>query len=205
MIAVGIVASFLIGSIPFGFIVAKLWAGVDIREHGSGNIGFANVAREVGFRPGLVVLVLDIAKGFLPVLAAYAIWGRDVAVFAALAAIAGHVVTPFLRWRGGKGVATALGAFAALDPPAAAVAVVVWIAVAAIWRYVAVASMSLAWTLFVVITVEWVFGRAHVNPLMMAAALVVAIGIVITHRTNIRRLGAGIENKISLKRGGGDA
>ncbi|KPJ53053.1 hypothetical protein AMJ39_06180 [candidate division TA06 bacterium DG_24] len=196
MIAVGIVASFLIGSIPFGFIVAKLWAGVDIREHGSGNIGFANVAREVGFRPGLVVLVLDIAKGFLPVLAAYAIWGRDVAV---------HVVTPFLRWRGGKGVATALGAFAALDPPAAAVALVVWIAAAAIWRYVAVASMSLAWTLFVVITVEWVFGRAHVNPLMMAAALVVAIGIVITHRTNIRRLGAGIENKISLKRGGGDA
>lgn len=197
-----LIVSFIVGSIPFGFYVGRVCGKIDIREHGSGNIGFTNVAREVGFRPGFIVLVLDILKGLLPVLAASALAGPAIAAFAGVAAIAGHVFTPFLGWRGGKGVATAIGAFFGLDPLAGSVAVVAWFVVLACWRYVSVASMAFGWALFGALSIEYLLGRTRATPLLIILGLGVAIGIVITHRVNIAKLRAGTETKLRLKRGG---
>ena len=184
MIAVGllIIAGFLAGSIPFGVIVAKQ-RGVDIREKGSGNIGATNVARVLGITPGLLVLLLDAAKGALITLVAVRHDGEPwVVVATGFAAILGHCFSPFLGGKGGKGVATALGVFIVVSPALALVAVSVFLLVAGRTRIPALGSLGgvTSATLFAFVT------SAPASTCVLAAATTALL--VYTHRGNLIRL-----------------
>jgi glycerol-3-phosphate acyltransferase PlsY len=188
-----VAAAYLSGSIPFGLIVARM-RGVDVREVGSGNIGATNVSRAVGKKLGAVVLLLDAAKGALPVAAALLLARAGIAspigvAACALAAVAGHCFPVWLKFRGGKGVATALGVFLVLDPLAALLAVVVFAVVVALSRVAAVGSLVAA--LAFVITLQ-LRGR---GPEEVALASVIFAIIVVRHVDNIRRLFRGKEHQ----------
>lgn len=176
------VVAFLVGSIPFGVLVART-RKVDLRQHGSGNIGATNAARVMGVGPGLVVLVLDTAKGAGPVwLAAHSGVAPTWLAATAFAAIAGHCFSPWLRFRGGKGVATALGVYLVLAPWATLVGMIVFAAVVAAVRVVAVASLAGS----VAIAVSLLASAADVSLQALGVAIVVLLAF--THRSNLRRL-----------------
>src|SRR5262245_56396487 len=187
-----LIIAYLLGSIPFGYIVVKQTHGTDIRSTGSGNIGATNVYRK-SRGAGIATLILDAAKGYVAVLAA-AWLTRDTGwqAMAAVAAILGHMFTVFLSFKGGKGVATAAGAYLALSPQAVALTVVVFIAVAALTRYVSLASIAAAVSF--PLAVYW---RADPNE-VLAAAIIGAALIVAKHHQNIHRLLTGTENKFAL-------
>ncbi len=189
-----VVGAYLAGSIPFGLLIARL-RGVDVRAVGSGNIGATNVTRAVGKKLGAVVLLLDAAKGALPVLGALMLARAGVAEAfvvsaCALAAVAGHCFPVWLGFRGGKGVATSLGVFLVLDPLATGAAVVVFVLVFAVSRVASLGSLVAA-TAFVV--AFHLRGRAPTE--VVLAAIVVAI-IFVRHRDNIRRLFRGKELEV---------
>ncbi len=196
--AATIVAGFLSGSIPFGFLLARAFLGVDVRRVGSGNIGATNVARAGGRKMGVAVLVLDAAKAVAPMLVARALLGgspRDEAWVAAagLAAFLGHVFTPWLRFRGGKGVATGLGVFVVLSPWAALAGLAGF---AAAYGATRMSSLgSLVGTLAcVVVTFAGYGARSPVSWIAVAIAAV----IFVRHRDNIRRLVTGEERKMKV-------
>jgi glycerol-3-phosphate acyltransferase PlsY len=168
------------GAIPFGVIVAR-GIGVDIRAHGSGNIGATNVARVIGVGPGLLVLVLDAAKGALPVAVARGHAGDLRIVLATgAAAILGHCFSPFLGFRGGKGVATALGVFLVLTPARAATAVLVFALVFAVTRVPALGSLAgVAWLAAIL-----VWQHDAVATLAIGTTLL----LLYTHRSNLGKL-----------------
>ena len=189
--ALGLLAAYLIGAIPVGFLVARAAGGTDIRRTGSGNIGATNVLRTLGTGPALLTLVGDIVKGYLAVRAAGSIGSEAwAAAGGAVAAIAGNCWPVFLAFRGGKGVATGLGAFLALIPWAVAPAAVLWLAVTAISRYVSLASM-LACLSLPAGALLLGYPRAAV-----VAAAVAALIIVWRHRENIARLVSGTERRL---------
>src|SRR5271156_180934 len=140
---VTLLIAYLVGAIPFGYLVAR-WRGVDILHQGSGNIGATNVGRVLGRRFGILVFVLDFAKGALPVLAAQTVGPGWLPVTAGLAAFLGHLFPVYLRFRGGKGVATSAGVVAVLLPWPALGAVLTWVAVVCSTRYVSLASLVAA-------------------------------------------------------------
>jgi glycerol-3-phosphate acyltransferase PlsY len=185
------VAAFVSGSVPYGLILARA-RGVDVRKVGSGNIGATNVGRALGRTAGAAVLVLDAAKGALPVLGALlcarvsacSAWAPSAA---ALGAVLGHCFTPWLRFRGGKGVATALGVFVVLDPVATAASVAVFGAVFAARRIVSLGSLAAAATYPVA---ALVLGREAQE---IAAGVLTAAVIALRHRANWQRLRAGTE------------
>jgi len=185
MIAAGLVLlGYLSGSIPFGLLLVRAARGVDVREQGSGNIGATNVARVAGKGLGALVLVLDALKGALPVLLARAVDGiEQVPALVGLAAFAGHVAPPWLGFRGGKGVATALGVLAVLAPRAALAGALIWAAVVAILRISSVGSLLAG---IVAVAVAWLVPGTSA----VAAALTsVLFGAMLwTHRGNIGRL-----------------
>ncbi len=186
-------AGYVAGSIPFGLILAKLVGNKDVRTEGSGNIGATNVARVVGKKLGVVVLVLDAAKGFVPVFVASRLVTHDRAFLAGLvglAAILGHCFPVWLKLRGGKGVATGLGVLLAARPEAAAAGLVCFAVAYAFLRRVSAGSLVAA--LAVVATLA-VLGPYDVSILPIAAAAVV---IVARHHGNIRRLLHGKELKV---------
>ncbi len=188
------ILSYLLGSIPAGFLVGSS-AGVDVRNSGSGNIGATNVARTLGWKKGLVTLFADVAKGFLPVFAAHLLdLGSAAAAAAGLAAFAGHLYPVFLRFKGGKGVATAAGVYLAAMPLGLLVVLGVFVLAMLAGRRVSLASMAagvaapvVAWVLSYPGEVAWV-------------SLVIGILVVIRHRENIRRLMAGEEPRFELRR-----
>lgn len=190
------ILSYLLGSVPAGFLVGSS-AGVDVRSAGSGNIGATNVARTLGWKKGLVTLFADVAKGFLPVLAAHLLdLGNAAAAAAGLAAFAGHLYPVFLRFKGGKGVATATGVYLAAMPLGILVVVGVFVLVMLAARRVSLASLSaavlapvVAWTLSYPEEVAWM-------------SLVIGFLVVVRHRENIRRLMAGEEPRLELRRSG---
>lgn len=186
---------YLIGSLPFGYWLSRLFAGVDIRTRGSGNTGATNVWRTLGFKLGLSVALLDLAKGAVAVLLARWLAGDVVAILAGVAAMVGHW-RPLFLWfsRGGKAVATLGGVGLALAPFATLAAAGVWIAVFLVWRYASVASLAAAAALP---GFAFLFGAATPVLAFTAAA---AVAVLALHRTNIRRLRAGTENRISLRR-----
>ena len=189
--ALGVLAAYLIGAIPVGFLVARAAGGTDIRRTGSGNIGATNVLRTLGTGPALLTLVGDIVKGYLAVRAAGSIGSETwAAAGGAVAAIAGNCWPVFLAFRGGKGVATGLGAFLALIPWAVAPAAVLWLAVTAISRYVSLASM-LACLSLPAGALLLGYPRAAA-----VAAAVAALIIVWRHRENIARLVSGTERRL---------
>ena len=183
MLLVAVIAlGFAAGSIPFGVLIARRAGGVDIQQHGSGNIGATNVTRVLGARAGAAVLVLDAAKGALPVwLAARAGVDPRAALAVGGAAILGHCFSPWLAFRGGKGVATALGVFAVLAPPVTAIAVGVFAAVLALTRVPALGSLAGAATIAAVIAARGDRDTA-------AFAIAVTVLLVFTHRGNLARL-----------------
>ena len=179
--------AYLLGSLPSGYVVGKL-AGVDVRTVGSGNVGATNVARAVGKGQGLLTLIADVAKGFVPVALALR-WGMQPAALAmvAIAAFLGHLYPAFLRFHGGKGVATALGALLALAPLATLVLIVVFSLVAVASRRVSLSSMTAAAVAPIAL---WLF---HQPPAIVAMGAFLAAMIVWRHRGNIQRLLAGTE------------
>ena len=193
------VAAYCLGSIPFGVLLAKLFGGADVRTIGSGNIGATNVARAAGPLAGILTLLLDAAKGAASVWLA-ARFSNDSAAWitlAGLAALVGHCFPVWLRFRGGKGVATAAGVFAVLCPYALAAALVLFILVFAFWRYVSLASISAAAAMPLLVYLLWAPG--HAPPLIVTfGTLVAALLIIFKHDANIQRLVQGQESKFSL-------
>jgi len=192
-IVLSVIASYLLGSIPFGYLLVRFFRGEDVRKTGSGNIGATNVSRT---SPGLgaATLVLDALKGFAAVALARQFHGPD-ALFmatAALFAIAGHMFPVWLGWRGGKGVATALGAFLYMAPRPVLMMVVVFAIVVAAFRYISLGSIvaALCFPVFVVFT-EHYSGK----PMLLIAAA--SALIVARHHKNVRRLLQGNESKFS--------
>lgn len=193
-------ASFLLGSIPFGLIVGKLWGSVDVRQHGSGNIGTSNVMRTVGKGAGALVLVLDVLKGAVPVMAATSLGLSDAAVAAAgFAAVAGHMWSAFLKFKGGKGVATTLGVLIALDYRLALSLLAIWLAVVIATRYISVGSLVAALCLPML---TWTFG--HGTEYVVAGALICLL-VFWRHRSNIERLRAGKEFRFGERAAGARA
>lgn len=231
--------AFLLGSIPFGLIIAKL-RGINIREHGSGNIGATNVLRVVGKKYGIICLILDALKGFIPVMlainliqiagkgnalhipaldpfalvlpAAEQFKGQLVHVLTALAAVLGHNYSPWVGFKGGKGIATSAGVLLALMPAGVALLVIVWLLVFSVSRYVSLASVIAAAALPVITHIGARFH--HLNndksmPTLWEAgtwnkplfffSLILGVLAIWKHRTNIQRLRDGTEHRFTRK------
>ena len=188
------------GSIPFGWLIARARQGRDIRSAGSGNIGAANVARVVGPGAGTLTLLLDAAKGYLAVWVAARVSGENATwmVLAALAAIAGHVFPAWLRFRGGRGVATGLGVFLSICWPAVLAALVIWLVVVLFWRYVSLGSIVAAAAL--PLLVYLLYAPGHAPPLTVSLCTTLAgLAIIVKHRPNIQRLIAGTETRFTFR------
>ena len=195
------VAAYLLGSIPFGVLLTKLFGAGDVRKIGSGNIGATNVARAAGPVAGILTLLFDVAKGAAAVWAAARFTSDSAAwmTIAALAALVGHCFPLWLRFRGGKGVATAAGVFGVLCPYASAAALALFILVFAFWRYVSLASISAAAAMPLLVYFLWAPG--HAPPLIVTfGTLVAAILIIFKHDANIQRLVQGGEPKFSFSK-----
>jgi glycerol-3-phosphate acyltransferase PlsY len=208
-----IVAAYLIGSIPFSFLVVKMLAGADIRQHGSRNVGATNVARSFGKAPGIVALLLDIAKGYAAValakwLTARPDWPLTLGIdpspwhsrafwvaLAGLIAVVAHMFPVWLRFHGGKGVATATGAFLALDPIVIAAGVLVFLIVLLSARFVSLASMLSAAS--VPIFMRFL---THAPFWTIVISIVIAMLVIVKHHSNIARLTQGTERRMGERK-----
>jgi glycerol-3-phosphate acyltransferase PlsY len=201
MIYVIPIVAYLLGSIPFGVILARLFGGTDVRKAGSCNIGATNVARVVGPLAGILTLVLDAAKGAAAVF--LAIWlshgSATWMMLAALAVLFGHCFPVWLKFKGGKGVATAAGMFLMLCPLACALALVVFALVVILSRYISLGSISAAAGMPLLMYFFW--APRHAPPLSITfGTLAASLLIVFQHRGNLQRLLAGEEPKFSLRK-----
>ncbi|MCR4662967.1 MAG: glycerol-3-phosphate 1-O-acyltransferase PlsY [Endomicrobiaceae bacterium] len=191
-IIIYLVLSYLCGAIPFGYIIAKLFKHVDIRTVGSGNPGATNVYRTISKPLGVLTLILDVLKGFIPVYFVFLLnpdyhW---MVISVAFVTIIGHVFTIFLNFKGGKGVATACGVFLAINPLAVLVCLAVFVLLLAIFRYVSLASIMAA----VMLPISLYFFNSL--PEIVVFAGMISILVIVRHISNIKRLLNGTENKI---------
>jgi glycerol-3-phosphate acyltransferase PlsY len=192
---------YLLGSIPFGYLLVRARRGGDVRAMGSGNIGATNVARAAGWSVGVATLVLDAAKGFFAVWLAGHFSDGNIRfmMYVGLAAILGHIFPMWLKFSGGKGVATALGVFLAICWPAVAAAVAIFAAVVIFWGYVSLASVSAAAALPLLVYV--LYAPGHAPPIAVSAGtLLAAVLVIVKHRKNIKRLVAGTEPRFEMGR-----
>lgn len=200
MIAAGCVAivAYLLGSIPFGFLLVKLFRKEDIRTIGSGNIGATNVVRSGAKGLGALTFLLDAVKGFVAVFLCgwLTLWPSPpmailvgLPAIAAIFAVLGHMYPIWLRFKGGKGVATAFGVFLALAPRAALIGLAVFITVFLIWRYVSLASIASA----IAFPIAALLLSGHDSPLFTAAVVLIPLAVILKHRQNIQRLWNGTE------------
>jgi glycerol-3-phosphate acyltransferase PlsY len=199
-----VLLAYLLGSIPFGYLLVRLFVGGDVRETGSGGTGATNVTRRAGKGVGVLTLLLDLLKGAAAVLVAGALLGGGGGeqwwvCAAGAAAVLGHVFPVWLKFRGGKGVATGLGVFLVLAPVATLCAALVFVVVVRLWRYVSLGSMAAAALLPVVV---WSLstlgiGARAPRPLLVLSILGAAL-IVFMHRANVGRLLRGEESKLKL-------
>ena len=195
----GLIIAYFLGSIPTAYIFGKLLKNIDIREYGSGNVGATNVFRTVGKIPGIVVLLLDFLKGFTAVILIPIILERVLptaaehfffVIFLGVSVISGHIWTVFLRFKGGKGVATTAGVMLGLSPWLLLAAFVVWVIVFSAWKYVSLASIIAATSLPIFAAI------AGENFYFILFCAVLCIVGVFGHRSNIKRLIRGEERKI---------
>src|SRR6202035_3875007 len=192
---------YVLGSIPFGYLLVRARSGRDVRAIGSGNIGATNVARTAGLSTGVATLVLDLAKGLFAVWLAGQGSGGNIRImmYAGLAAVLGHVFPVWLKFSGGKGVATALGVFLMISWTAVAAAVAIFAIVVLFWRYVSVASVSAAAAL--PLLVYLLYAPGHAPPTAVTAGTLLSAALVIVkHRQNIERLMAGTEPRFEMGR-----
>ena len=203
-----IVAAFIIGAVPFGYLVARAYGIQDIRQHGSGNIGATNVYRVVGGKAAAWVFTADIGKGVVAVLLARYIaslfalpWVSNELFFVlcAIAAILGHIFTPFLGFKGGKGVNTALGTMACLLPLECLMALVMFALIFFAFRIVSLASILATCSLFFILLAEAKLLDRPVPTVYYDVAAVLAALILFTHRSNIVRLLSGKEKRITFR------
>jgi glycerol-3-phosphate acyltransferase PlsY len=191
---------YLLGSLPTSVWVGKLYGGIDIRRHGSGNAGATNVIRLLGWKPGLFVFAVDFIKGYLAILLVaisglepFSWGGESACLIAGCAAVAGHIWSLFAGFRGGKGVATAAGVLLAAHPLAMLLCAAVFAIIACITRLVSVASMAATASFpLALLLLRW-FREQTFSPPMMGFALVVAALVIFAHRSNIANLIAGTE------------
>lgn len=184
-----IAVAYLIGSIPTGLLLGKVY-GIDVRKEGSGNIGATNLYRTVGRKVGIFTLIGDCLKGLLPVLMVKSSsFSPELAAWVGLAAFCGHVFSLFLKFKGGKGVATALGVFLALAPVAVAVAIALFAILMFIWRYVSLGSISAAAAMPLAV---YLLGG---NRTVTLVTSIIAIIVIVRHHENISRLLSGTESR----------
>ena len=192
-----LLASYLLGAIPTSHIVSRTIARIDLREHGSGNLGATNLYRVLGWKYAVPVALFDIAKGAIPVLV-FAPQASDSELFAVgcgVAAILGHVFSVFVGFKGGKGVATAAGVMLGLTPLALSVAALVWAVVVRVTGYVSLASIAAAAILPVAV---YLLEQPN-SPELLWIDILVAAGVIILHRKNIQRLIKGTENRFGRR------
>jgi glycerol-3-phosphate acyltransferase PlsY len=189
---------YCLGSIPSSYWMGKLLKGIDLREHGSGNLGAANTYRVLGLKAAIPVLLFDIGKGFVAVhyLSRLGGTGTGFALLAALVVVIGHNYSVFVRFSGGKGVGTTAGAFLALAPQAVAMCFVLWIVALLATRIVSVASMASAACLPASIPIANRLFGARVHYSITVLAVAAAVIVFVKHRSNIVRLRSGTEKKI---------
>lgn len=206
-IAAPLAVGYLVGGIPFALIVGKLFFGVDPREHGSGNLGATNVFRTLGARAGLAVFALDMGKGALAVALAMLVFPQDITgnardwllICVGIAVVLGHSFSPYIRFKGGKGVATAAGVVAVMTPLSWPILFLTFVLVVAIWRMVSLGSIVIA-VMFPILTILLYGDRLP----LVVFSVIVAVLVIGRHRTNLVRIARGQEPKISLS-GRGEA
>lgn len=210
IVVTAIATAYLLGSIPFALIVGKMFGIKDIRQAGSGNLGATNVWRQAGAVAGILVLILDVAKGAAAVMLARWLISASatgttydlIMVTCAMVAVIGHVFPIYLKFRGGKGVATGLGVMLSLLPAATGVALLVFVLVVVATRFVSLGSILAGIALSgYVLTAKYACGT-NMSVVYVALAILLALLVVWTHRQNIRRLVAGQENRLSFSGGG---
>ncbi|MDO9577798.1 MAG: glycerol-3-phosphate 1-O-acyltransferase PlsY [Candidatus Cloacimonadales bacterium] len=196
------VTAYLLGSIPTSFIMGKLVRKIDIRQHGSGNVGATNALRVLGTKIGIITLIIDIGKGILAVVIGKILVSDPsnlLLIGFGLFAILGHIFTIFLKFKGGKGVATSAGVFIALIPIPVAITLVVFVITVWLSKYVSLGSIIAAFTLFLVEL--YINFKNHFSDLeILIFVFVIALFIIIRHKSNIKRILAGNENRISFKK-----
>ena len=197
LIVIYIIFAYLIGSIPTGLIFGRLLKGIDIRDYGSGNIGATNVFRVVGKIPGIIVLIIDILKGFAPVLMIPQLVNVPISkglfsVLIGAAAISGHNWTVFSRFKGGKGVATGAGVFLALNPIAVGITLVLFFVLVALTKYISLGSVCSA----VILPVLLMLFKSPLEYVLFG--LIMSLIVIYRHKENIKRLLQGTENKIKF-------
>ena len=186
------ITSYIIGSIPFGVLISKGIAKIDITQRGSGNTGATNVARELGLRWGFITLLMDLLKGFIPVYITYRYlnsYSEIGLLVVCISTLLGHQFSPFLGFRGGKGVATAFGIFLALSPVSAVLALLIFLITVYISDFVSLGSMIAAWAM---VPILLLFNESSS---VIVASLLMAVLICLKHRENITRLLRGEERR----------
>jgi len=203
MILIFVLISFLIGGIPFGYLYVKFRYKKDIRTMGSGNIGSTNVYRNFGKRDGAIVFIFDFLKGFLIVLISRFYYDISISMFFGIAAILGHVFSIYLKFKGGKGVATTLGVFIAIAPFISLISIIVWLIITKFTKYVSLASMIAIGSFPIFIFISQYLGSNRLlneyNTTVFLTSAVIFLLVLFSHRTNIQRLIKGIEHKIGGK------
>jgi glycerol-3-phosphate acyltransferase PlsY len=197
-IALLLVTSYFLGAIPFSYIAGKLLRGIDLREHGSGNLGAANTFRVLGKGAAVPVLLADIGKGYLAVklVGLYGLEGYEYMLIAALVVIIGHNYSMFVGFAGGKGVGTTAGTFLAMAPCAVLVCLGMWILILMISKIVSVASMISSGLLPVAIALMNRFASCSTHVSVLYLSMVATLFVIFKHRANIRRLREGTEKRI---------
>ncbi|HEY1423154.1 MAG TPA: glycerol-3-phosphate 1-O-acyltransferase PlsY [Candidatus Acidoferrum sp.] len=203
---IALLIAYLLGSIPFGLLLAKIFGGADVRKAGSGNIGATNVARVAGPLPGILTLALDAGKGWLAVwLAGRVAHGEaEALVVAGFFALLGHCFPVWLRFRGGKGVATAAGIFGALCPAALLAALLLFVLVVWYWRFVSLGSLAAAAAIPLFVYLLWAPHYAPPN-IVTIGSMAIALLVIYQHRENIARLARGEEPQFSFGKKRGEA
>ncbi|MDD4170470.1 MAG: glycerol-3-phosphate 1-O-acyltransferase PlsY [Desulfotomaculaceae bacterium] len=188
-----VLASYLIGSIPFSYLIALYWKGIDIRKTGSGNVGMTNVWRNAGPVAGVIALTGDLGKGALAIMLARYYGDPLLVALSGMAVLAGHSWPLFLGFKGGKLVATGVGVLVAISPPVGALVAIIWLAAVGITKYVSVASI------LAVSSIPFLMLAFHLERPYLAAGLFITFFAVYKHIPNIKRLLAGTEPKIKRR------
>jgi len=195
--ALWLLASYLMGAIPPSYPLSRLFAGIDLRQHGSGNLGATNLYRVLGWKYAIPAAAIDIAKGTVPVLlfAPQASGSQLFALACGVAAILGHVFSVFVGFKGGKGVATAAGVMLGLAPLAVGVSAVIWAVLVRLTGYVSVGSIAAA----AVLPLAVYLLQDSSSPALVWIAAAIAAAVILLHRKNIQRLLKGTENRFGRR------